>query len=116
MRGERRAVDRAPLQRPVERGFSGAFVFAQLLDQLRDQSGPSGLVRGADPGAVVAVEVFVEEEQIAEASIGLKLRRRTVEGPASVRSAREDADQALRKIARNFPERRHVPRAGREFN
>src|ERR1700692_2862544 len=102
MRGERRAVDRRRLERPVERRFPGAFVFAQLLDQLRDQSGPSGLVRGADPGAGVAVEVFVAEEQIAEATIGLKLRRRTVEGPASVRSAREVAEQRLRKIARNF--------------
>src|ERR1700676_2265844 len=62
------------------------------------------------------MEVFVEEEQIAEASVGLSLRRPTVKGPASVRSARKDADQALRKIARNFPQRRHMPRAGWKFD
>ena len=34
---------------------------AVAADDVRDQPGPPGLVRGAEPGAVVAVEVLVEQ-------------------------------------------------------
>ena len=43
-----------------------------LLDELGDQSGPTGLVARADPGAVVAVEVFVERDQIAPVRVVLE--------------------------------------------
>jgi len=36
-----------------------------LLDEFGDHSRPTGLVACTDPGAVVAVEVFVEWDQIA---------------------------------------------------
>jgi hypothetical protein len=32
------------------------------LQQFGNQAGPSGLVEGADPGPVVAVEVLVEQQ------------------------------------------------------
>src|SRR5262245_60850221 len=35
---------------------------AEHLDQLRHAAGPSGLVARAEPGAVVAVEVLVEQD------------------------------------------------------
>jgi hypothetical protein len=35
------------------------------LDQPGHEAGPAGLMAGADPGSVVPVEVFVEEEMIA---------------------------------------------------
>src|SRR5882672_4497652 len=38
---------------------------AALLEELRDEARPAGLVAGADPGAVVTVEVLVEQDQVA---------------------------------------------------
>ena len=46
-----------------------------LLDELGDQSGPAGLVARADPGAVVAVEVFVEWDQITPVRVVLEFFR-----------------------------------------
>ena len=43
----------------------------RLTDQRRHQAGPAGLVAGAQAGAVVAVEVLVEEEVVAEVRIVL---------------------------------------------
>ena len=37
-----------------------------LLEKLRHQAGPAGLVRGADAAAGVAVEVLVEQRIVAE--------------------------------------------------
>ena len=39
--------------------------FALLLNQLRDQTGPTRLMTGAKPGSGVAVEIFVEPIEIA---------------------------------------------------
>jgi hypothetical protein len=36
------------------------FLFPTLLNEFGNQSGPAGLVAGAEAGAVVAVEVFEE--------------------------------------------------------
>src|SRR6185295_15428299 len=44
------------------------------LQELGDQPGPSGLVRGADPTARVAVEVLIEVDVVAELAILLQLR------------------------------------------
>ena len=37
------------------------FELAEQLDQAGDDPGPAGLVAGADAGAVVAVEIFVQQ-------------------------------------------------------
>ena len=64
------------IQKPVE------------LDGLGHQPGPAGLVAGAQPGAVVAVEVLVEEDVVAPVGIGLELLRAAVDGPPAVLVAR----------------------------
>jgi hypothetical protein len=46
-----------------------------LLDQFGYQTGPAGLMACADPGAVVAVEVFVEWNRVAPVRVGLKFFR-----------------------------------------
>ena len=58
---------------------------AEELDQLGHQPGPAGLVAGAEAGAVVAVEVLVEQEVVAPVRVVLELLacRRT---PAAARS------------------------------
>src|SRR5436190_6968066 len=43
------------------------------LEQLGDESGPTGLMRRADPAPVVAVEIFVKEHVIAKVRIGREL-------------------------------------------
>src|SRR6476659_35255 len=58
--------------------FAGLDV-AEELDQGCRQPGPSGLVTGADTGAVVAVEVLVEENQIAPVRVGLELFRAAID-------------------------------------
>jgi hypothetical protein len=45
---------------------------AVKLDKFGHEPGPAGLVAGAKPRAVVAVEVFVEEEMCAPVRIGLE--------------------------------------------
>ena len=61
----------------------------------RDDAGPAGLMAGAEPGAVVAVEVLVEQDEIAPVRIVLELaacRRRPAAGRRS--SSQEDARPA----------------------
>ena len=63
-------------------------------EQQRHGAGPAGLVAGADAGAVVAVEVLVEQQQVAPVGIGLELLGPAEHGAAPVRVARERARQA----------------------
>ena len=51
----------------------------QIQDQVDDQRGPPGLVRGAQPGAGVAVEVLVERQQVVPGRVALEqlARRRS---------------------------------------
>ena len=63
---------------------------SEELDQLRHQSCPAGLVTRAEPRAVVAVEVFVEQDQVAPVRIVLELFRAAVDRPPAVRIPQED--------------------------
>ena len=62
---------------------------AEYVDQSRHDPGPPGLMAGADAGAVVAMEVFVEQQVVPPVRIALEFlgRRRT---PAAVRSRRAE--------------------------
>ena len=77
---------------PIERGLLAHFQRALgiqdavELDELGDESGPARLVTGAQPGAVVAVEVLVEEDVVAPMRIGLELLAAAVDrAPAADR-------------------------------
>src|SRR3954465_5299259 len=63
----------------------------EQLDLLGDDAGPAGLVAGADPGAVVAVEVFVEQQVVAEVRVFLKLFGPAERGSAAIFVAEEQA-------------------------
>ena len=65
----------------------------EQVHQARDDAGPSGLVAGAETGAVVAVEVLVEQEEIAPVRILLELPRAAVDGPPALAVLQEDARQ-----------------------
>ncbi len=46
---------------------------SEQIEQARDETGPPRLVAGPEPRSVVAVEVLIEEDQIAPVRIVLKL-------------------------------------------
>jgi hypothetical protein len=45
---------------------------AVKLDELGHESGPAGLVAGAQPGTIIAVEIFIKENVIAPVGIALE--------------------------------------------
>src|SRR4051812_10087259 len=69
-----------------------------LLDHASDHTGPARLVARADAGAIVAVEILVEEDQILPVRVFLKLRRAAVDRAAAVVAPHEDTDQAARDL------------------
>src|SRR5262245_54081894 len=81
-----------------------------------DDAGPSRLVAGAQAGAVVSVEVLVEEHQVAPARILLELLDAAVDRPATRPVAEEDAGQARRQLLRDLEEVHHLPGARRALD
>ena len=61
--------------------MSGQFpsICRLAAEQLRDESGPAGLVARADAALGVAVEVFVEEDVVFEVRVGGELGMITLE-------------------------------------
>src|SRR2546426_5399088 len=93
--------------------FCGARLLPALLQQLCDEPRPAGLVAGPDARAVVAVEVFVEEDQVAPVRVTLKFLGPPVDGTAPVLVAEEDSREAPRDLAGDRPQVEHGPGAGR---
>src|SRR5215831_564835 len=62
----------------------------------RDDAGPARLVAGAHALAVVAVEVLVEEHQVAPVRVLLELAGVPVDGPPAGGVLQEDARQPAR--------------------
>ncbi len=65
-----------------------------LLNKLGDQSGPAGLMAGANAGPVVPMEIFVEEDMIAPVGVALEAVRGTEDGPPPAVIAQKDAYEA----------------------
>ncbi len=84
---------------------------AEQLDGLGHQPGPAGLVAGTQSGAVVAVEIFVEKDQVSPVGIALEFLRAAVDRPLAVFVLQEDACETvcrspapLRKGSSWFPD------------
>src|SRR5215472_1177850 len=60
------------------------------FDQRRHQPGPAGLVTGADAGAVVAMEIFVEQQVIPPVGIALELFGAAEHRPPPILIAQKD--------------------------
>jgi hypothetical protein len=84
----------------------------EQLDQRRDEPRPAGLVRGAQSGAVVAVEVLVEQDEVAPVRVGLELLRAAVDRAAPVAIDEERGDQTAGQFAGNLGQRHSLPRPG----
>jgi len=62
-------------------------------DQVGDQARPPGLVRGAEPGAGVAVEVLVERDEVVPGWVRLELLVMAEDWPPAVAVVGEDRDE-----------------------
>src|SRR5580698_9595704 len=94
----------------IERVLILARVFGVLLDQLRHEGRPAGLMARTEPLAGIAVKILVERNHIAPQRIRLKRRVVAENSTAAVRIACEQADQAVRKFGGDLPERQHLAR------
>src|SRR5215471_12591425 len=82
------------------------------VQELGDQSGPSGLVRSPDSAARVAVEVLVEMEVVAELAILLQLRIERVHLSHAGGILQENSRQTVRQLLRHLIDREKTARAG----
>src|SRR5262245_1384455 len=86
------------------------------LQELGDQPGPSGLVRGSDSTARVAVEVLVEVDVVAELAILLQLGIEHVHLSHAGGILQEDPGETVRQLLRDLIDREKTARAGRAFD
>src|SRR6266704_7004536 len=82
-------------------------------DQVDDEAGPAGLVRGAEAAPGVAVEVLVERQQVVPVRVGLEQLLVAEDRPAAVFVVEEDADQPAGQVGRHCGEPDFGTRAGR---
>ena len=87
-----------------------------LLEQLGHESSPAGLMARADAGAVVAVEVFVQPDEVPPVGVSLELGDAPVNRPSPVRPAQENTGQASGELSRYVPEGRALARSGRALD
>src|SRR5580700_7431366 len=84
-----------PGQRPVVGLEHGVGVeLALALDQPGHQAGPAGLVGGAEPGSVIAVEVLVEQNEVTPVRVVLEQPGPAVDRPPPVIVTQEGPGEA----------------------
>lgn len=91
-------------------------LFPILLNQFCDQGGPAGLMACTDAGAVVAVKIFVKQDEIAPVIITLEFFRPAEDRPAAGLVAQKNPRQTLRNLPGNIPEIRQLARTRRAFD
>src|SRR5271157_6229244 len=97
-----------PLVLPAEDGFSAAIQeglgiqLAEDLDQAGDDTGPSRLVARTEAGAVVAMEVFVEQQMVAPMGIVLEFVGSPVHRTAAGFVAQKDSGQPIGNFPRDL--------------
>ena len=85
-------------------------------DGVGDDPGPAGLMRSAQAGAVVAVEVLVEDQVVLPRRVVLEPLDPAEAGPPAVGADQEDGDEALAQVLGDLAQRQLVARAGRVFD
>src|SRR5262245_1118974 len=66
---------------------------AEALNHPGHQAGPPGLVRGAEPGPVIPVEVLVKQDEVTPVRVLLENPGPAVDGAPPVAAAQEGARQ-----------------------
>ena len=101
-RGRRWSWPGPAVDDPVEVGEGVDPVARPPADQVGDQPRPPRLVRGAEPGAVVAVEVLVEE-QVVRSRRGRVGGGRPIRSRAAARPARRGTGRSAAGAGRRRP-------------
>src|SRR5580700_4124026 len=91
-------------------------LFPALLDQFGNQAGPAGLVTRAEAGAIVSMEVFIEEQQVPPVRIALEKFGAAGNGAAAVFATNENMNEAARNFGSHFPKIGFAPCTSREFD
>ena len=98
-----------------ERGLSACFQGplgvedAVKFNEFGDQSGPAGLVTGAQPGTIVAMEVFKEVDVVAPEWITLEFFRAAVDGSPPTFVAQEYTGEPVRDLLAHLEEVHELP-------
>src|SRR6266446_8496165 len=72
------------------RAENPGWLLAALLEELGDEAGPARLVARADAGAVVAVEVLVEEHEVPPVGVREPFLDAAVDRSLPARASQED--------------------------
>src|SRR5262252_361440 len=91
-------------------------VSCTLLEQLGDQSRPSGLVRRSDSASRLAVDVLVEVDVVAELAVLLQLRIQRIDLSHARGVFHEDACEPVRQILGHLIDRDEAARARRTLD
>src|SRR5215472_4888372 len=97
--------------------FCGVYLSAVARQQqLRHEPCPAGLMRGAHTPPAVAVEVFIEENVVAEVRIFERALVHAVHRPMTLLVGEEQARESLGELIGHLVERGESPRAGRALD
>src|SRR5436305_11453079 len=87
-----------------------------LLDEFGDEARPARLMVCAQPGAVVAVKVLVEQDQVLPVRIGLELLGAAEHRTPAALVPQEELDEPPRELRRHLREVQQATRAGRKLH
>src|SRR5688572_26913872 len=88
----------------------------QVVDQPDHQRGPAGLVAGAEPASRLAVEVLVEEREVAVRGIVGEAPVVAVARAPALRVGQDEAREARRELVRDLLQREPLSRADRALD
>src|SRR5258705_9490572 len=89
---------------------------AKELDEFGHESCPTGLVTGAQPGTIVAMEVFIEVDVVAPVRIRLELFRSAVDWSLAMRVAQENPGEPVRDFLADLEEGHEFPGSRGSFD
>src|SRR5580704_5084662 len=102
--------------RTAGRKMTPGTLFPALLDQFGDEPGPACLVVRADTGAVIRMEIFVEEQQVPPVGIALEQFGAASDGAAAHFVTNENVNEAAGDFGSHGPEIHFATRSRREFH
>src|SRR5579884_4344690 len=102
--------------RSIDTPSLGRRVGTATDEQIGDEPRPAGLVRSAEAGARVGVEVLVEREQIVPGGVLLEQLVAPEDGTCPVGALQEDSDEAMCELVGHLGERQPSARAGRALD
>ena len=97
------------LLRPPSGSICHLLFGGQLVNKVDDEAGPARLVRSAASAAIVAVEVFVEEDVVLEIGIALKFSTPSEDGALAVGITTKNVYEATTQLISDFVKRQHGP-------